>query len=315
MISRRLLRIKVLKGVFSCLNANECSPEAAKKALTSSIFKTYELYHYLMLLAEELRDHAQQQLELGKQKRLATAEELNPNTKFIDNAFVKALEANTALQKFCEKQRLSWRTASTSGIVKKLYKSVVESDLYKSYMGSPTRSFADDRSFIIKFYEEQLENSEPLLSTLEEQSILWIDDVEFTLSQIIKTFKTFKPEQSPDAPLLPLFKDQDDEQFGARLLNRAVTCSDEYRELVDKHTRNWDVERIAFMDIVIMVTAIAELVEFPEIPVKVSLNEYIEIAKYYSTPNSSTFINGVLDKVVDDLQRQQLLQKSGRGVA
>lgn len=315
MISRRLLRIKVLKEVFSYLNANACSPEAAKKALANSIFKTYELYHYLMLLAEELRDYAQQQLELGKQKKLATAEELNPNTKFIDNEFVKVLEANIALQKFCEKQRLSWRTSNTSIIAKKIYKALTDSDLYKNYMNSPTRSFADDKSFIIKFYEEQLEDSEPLLSALEEQSILWIDDVEFTLSQIIKTFKTFKPEQSPSTPLLPLFKDKDDEQFGVRLLSRAITCGDEYRELVDKHTKNWDVERIAFMDIVIMVTAIAELVEFPEIPVKVSLNEYIEIAKYYSTPNSSTFINGVLDKVVDDLQRQQLLQKSGRGIA
>ncbi len=311
MISRRLLRIKVLKEVFSYLNANQCTPEVTEKALSNSVFKTYELYHHLMQLAEELRDYAQQQLELGKQKKLATAKELNPNTKFVDNEFVKVVEANTALKKFCEKQKLNWRASDST--VRNLYQAMVESDLYQEYMASPTRSFTDDKNFIIKYYEQQLEDSEPLLSALEEQSILWIDDIEFTLSQVIKTFKSFKQGQIPETPLQPLFKDKDDEVFASQLLGRAITCSDEYRELIDKHTKNWDVERIAFMDIVIMVTAIAELVEFPDIPIKVSLNEYIEIAKYYSTPNSSTFINGVLDKIVDELQRKKLLQKNGKG--
>ena len=293
------------------MNANERTPEVAVNSLSVSILKSYELYHHLMQLAEALRDYAQQQLELGMQKKLATDAERNPNTKFIDNEFVRLVEANAPLSKFCEKHKLGWK--SNDGTVKKLYQAMLDSALYKDYMGAPTRAFAEDKAFIISLYEQQLEDSEPLHSALEEQSILWIDDVEFMLSQIIKTFKGFKQDQSPDTPLLPLFKDRGDEAFAAQLLRRAVTCSEEYRALVDRHTQNWDVERIAFMDIVIMVTAIAELVEFPSIPVKVSLNEYIEIAKYYSTPNSNTFINGVLDKVVEELEEKNLLQKSGRG--
>ncbi len=311
MISRRLLRIKVLKEVYGALTANQRSLEVADKALATSIYKTYELYHHLMQLVEEVRDYAQQQLELGRQKKLATAAELHPNTKFTDNEFVALIENNATLRKFCDKHRLSWKGSTPT--IKSLYQSLLDSEPYKAYMSAPTRSFAEDKAFIIQFYEEQLEDSEPLLSALEEQSILWIDDVEFALSQLIKTFKSFKAGQSPETALLPLFKDKEDERFASLLLRRAITCSDEYRELIDKHTKNWDVERIAFMDIVIMVTAIAELVEFPDIPVKVSLNEYIEIAKYYSTPNSSTFINGVLDKVVEDLRTKLLLQKSEKG--
>jgi len=304
MISRRLLRIKVLKEVYSSFSANHRTVEAANKSLAASVSKTYELYHYLMLLAEELRDYALQQLELGKQKQLITDEERNPNTKFVENEFISLVEKNAALQKFCEKHKLSWK--NTGSTIKKLLQALQESELYRGYMSSPTRSFAEDKAFVIQLYEQQLEDFEPLLSTLEEQSILWIDDVEFTLSQAIKTFKSFKQDQSPYTPLLPLYKDKADERFARQLLHRAVTCSSEYRELIDKHTENWDVERIAFMDIVIMVTAIAELIEFPEIPIKVSLNEYIEISKYYSTPNSSTFINGVLDKVVSELQAKKL---------
>jgi len=313
MISRRLLRIKVLKEVFSCLNANQRTPEAANRALSSSIFKAYELYHHLMQLAEELRRYAQQQLALGRQKMLATSEDLNPNTKFADNEFVKLVAANVPLSKFCEKHKLRWK--SSDGTIRMLHQAMLDSELYRHYMASPARSFAEDKAFIVSLYEQQLEDSEPLLLALEEQSILWIDDVEFMLSQVVKTFRGFKQGQSPDAPLLPLFRDKADEAFAAQLLRRAIACSDEYRELIDRHTKNWDVERIAFMDIVIMITAIAELLEFPGIPVKVSLNEYIEVAKYYSTPNSSTFINGVLDKVVSELQAKGLLQKSGRGAA
>jgi N utilization substance protein B len=264
-----------------------------------------------MQLAEEVRSYDEQQLEFGRQKMLATSEERNPNTKLSGNEFVKVVEQNVALQKFCEKHKLSWKTSEST--IKKIYQTLTESELYKAYMSSPTRSFSEDKAFIINFFEQQLEDSEPLLSTLEEHSILWIDDVEFALSQVVKTFKSFAQNQSPDKPLQPLYKDKSDEEFASRLLRRAVAGSDEYQALIDHHTSNWDVERIAFMDIVIMVTAIAELVEFPDIPVKVSLNEYIEIAKYYSTPNSSTFINGVLDKVVNELREKKLLQKTGKG--
>lgn len=308
MISRRLLRIKVLKEVYSSLSTPNSSPDAAQKELEHSIRRTYDLYHHLMQLVVELSDYARQQLELGKQKKRPTEEEANPNTKFIDNQFVELIGQNKPLKQYCEKQKLAW--THHPEVVKKLLPELYAADFFKQYMASPERSFTEDKNLVITLYTELLEDFEPMLAALEEQSIYWIDDVEFTLSQVIKTFKTFKQGQSPDTPTAPLYKDKEDEKFATQLLQRAITCSAEYRELIDKHTKNWDVERIAFMDIVIMVTALAELVEFPNIPVKVSLNEYIEISKYYSTPNSSVFINGVLDKAVDELKKGKLIAKN-----
>jgi N utilization substance protein B len=162
------------------------------------------------------------------------------------------------------------------------------------------------------FLEREIEDDEELSTALEEQSIYWADDLEFALSHSIKTCKSFGVNDSNE--LLPQYKDSEDEQFASRLLSTAVLKSAEYQQIVDKYTKNWDVERVAFMDVVIMVTAMAELITFTNVPIKVSLNEYIEIAKYYSTPSSSTFINGVLDKIVIDFTEQKIITKEGRGV-
>lgn len=309
MVSRRLLRIKVLKELFGFLNAKSTSIGSAEKNLVFSINKTYDLYHHLLLLVASVADYGRQQLELGKLKKRPTEEEKNPNTKFVDNTFIELISKHKALNEYCDKHRLSWQ--QTPELAKKLYTSLLDSDYYATYMAKVERSFEEDKTLIIRFYERELEDSEDLQALLEEQSIYWIDDLEFVLSQVIKTFKSFS---QTTAPLMPLYKDADDEQFARQLLLLAATNSAEYQELIDKHTQNWDVERIAFMDIVIMITAIAEIVEFQTIPIKVSLNEYIEIAKYYSTPNSSIFINGVLDKVVADLKVKNMVVKTGRGL-
>ncbi|MDR1416514.1 MAG: transcription antitermination factor NusB [Prevotellaceae bacterium] len=301
------MRIKVLKEVYSFLNAQNTSCEAAGKTLKYSIQKTYDLYHLLMLLVIEISDYAMQQIELGKQKNFPTEQELHPNTKFVNNEFITLLRNNVPLRRYCEKQRLSW--GGNPEVVKKLLALLYSTNFFRQYMGNASRSFVEDKFLVIQLYSELLEDFEPLLLALEDQNIYWIDDVEFTISQIIKTLKLFRNDQSNDTPLAPLYKEKEDELFAERVLLRATTNSVAYRELVDKHTKNWDLERIAFMDIVIMVTAVAELMEFPDIPIKVSLNEYIEIAKYYSTPNSSLFINGVLDRIVEDLKQEKLLVK------
>jgi N utilization substance protein B len=313
MVSRRLLRIKVLKEVYSFLNAQNTSHEAACKTLSYSIHKTYDLYHLLMLLVVEVNDYARQQIELGKQKKFPTEQELNPNTKFADNAFVELLRSNIPLRSYCEKQRLSWRDSPE--VVKKLMALLRSTDFFRHYMDSSSRSFVEDKFLVIQLYSELLEDFEPLLMAIEDQNIYWIDDVEFTISQILKTIKLFRHDQSNETLLAQLYKEKEDELFAERVLLRATTNSAAYRDLVDRHTKNWDVERIAFMDIVIMVTAVAELVEFPEIPIKVSLNEYIEIAKYYSTPNSSVFINGVLDRIVEELKQENVLVKEDEKLA
>ncbi|MDR0711777.1 MAG: transcription antitermination factor NusB [Prevotellaceae bacterium] len=260
-----------------------------------------------MQLVIAISDYAMQQMELGKQKNFPTEQELHPNTKFVDNKFVKLLRSNIPLTRYCEKQRLTW--GANPEVIKKLLASLYAADFFRHYMDNPSRSFAEDKLLVIQLYSELLEDFEPLLLALEDQNIYWVDDVEFTISQIIKTFKQFRQEQSCEAPLAQLYTKEEDRLFAERVLTHAVTNNAGYRNLIDKHTKNWDVERVAFMDIVIMVTAVAELVEFPDIPIKVSLNEYIEIAKYYSTPNSSLFINGVLDKIVDELKQEKMLVK------
>ncbi|MGL4364431.1 MAG: transcription antitermination factor NusB [Bacteroidales bacterium] len=307
MISRRLLRIKVLKVVFSALSTDTQNIENAQKELQYSLHKTYELYHYLMHLAEVLRDVAQQQVELGKQKQRPTEIELNPNTKFVDNKFIEHLQHNIVLSKFCDKHRLNWNMALD--IVKKLYVVLLQKEWYQNYMQLPNTSFTEDKELVIKIYETLLEDFEPLLTHLEEQSLYWVDDVEFALSQVIKSLKSMSAGQAADTPLLPMYTNKEDKLFGEQLLRGALLRSSESRQIIDENTKNWDVERIAFMDIIIMTTAIAELLEFNNIPIKVSLNEYIEISKYYSTPSSSTFINGVLDRTVESLESKSLLKK------
>lgn len=309
MVSRRLLRIKILKEVYSFLTAQNTSCEAANKTLSYSIRKTYDLYHLLMQLVVEISDYAVQQIELGKQKNFPTPQELNPNTKFIDNEFIALLRSNLPLKRYCEKQRLTW--GANPEVVKKLLASLYAAEFFRQYMDDPVRSFVEDKYLVIQLYCDLLEDFEPLLVALEDQNIYWVDDVEFVISQIIKTFRQFRQGQEAETPLPPLFSKQDDEIFAERVLSRALTNSAAYRNLIDKHTKNWDVERVAFMDTVIMVTALAELMEFPDIPINVSLNEYIEIAKYYSTPNSSVFINGVLDRIVDELKQEKMLTKEG----
>ncbi|MDR3188237.1 MAG: transcription antitermination factor NusB [Prevotellaceae bacterium] len=307
MISRRLLRIKILKEVYSFLNAQNTSHEAANKTLTYSIRKTYDLYHLLMQLVVDVNDYAVQQMELGKQKNFPTEQERNPNTKFADNKFIALVRSNTPLRRYCEKQRLTW--GGNPEVVKKLLASLYAADFFRHYMAAPSRAFEADKQLVIQLYSELLEDFEPLLLALEDQNIYWIDDVEFALSQIIKTFRLFRQGQSSETPLAPLYAHKGEELFAERVLTRAIINSAAYRELIDRHTKNWEVERVAFMDVVIMITAVAEMMEFPDIPIKVSLNEYIEIAKYYSTPNSSLFINGVLDRVVDELRQEKTLVK------
>ncbi|MGL4908780.1 MAG: transcription antitermination factor NusB [Bacteroidales bacterium] len=307
MISRRLLRVKVLKVVFSALSTDTPNVENAQKELQHSLHKTYELYHYFLSLAEVLRDVAQQQLELGKQKQRPTDEERNPNTKFANNQFITVLQQNAALRQFCEKHRLNWH--SSLDIVKKIYATLVQKEWYHAYMKEESPSCVEDKNLLIKIYEELLEDFDPLLAHLEEQSLYWVDDVEFALSQVLKTLRSIKPQQGSNISLMPMFVNQDDEQFGQRLLSATLLRSNEFRAVIDENTKNWDVERIAFMDIIIMTTAIAELLEFENIPIRVTLNEYIEISKYYSTPSSSTFINGVLDRTVEYLKTKSSLQK------
>jgi N utilization substance protein B len=260
----------------------------------------------------EIVDVAEAKMDFGKQKYIPTQEELNPNTKFIQNKLVEEIRINKALKSYLLNSKLTW--TQYPEFVRNLFVIIKESKEYQDYMQNPESSFEIDRNFILWIYTEIIPNHEPLLQILEEQSIYWNDDIEFVISMIIKTLTPFKYGSDGENKLMPLYKNQDDMDFIKNLYRRTVLNHAEYRALIEQYSKNWDIERIAYIDILIIQLAIAEIIEFPTIPVKVSFNEYIEIAKYYCTPKSSNFINGVLDKIVVHLKTENKLNKSGRGL-
>lgn len=312
MISRRLLRTKTLQICYAYLKSEGQTINQAEKELFFSIQKSYDLYHYLLLLMIDVVDYAESRIELAKNKRMPTYEDLNPNTKFIDNRLIKALRENEDLKKYLNDQKLSW--TNYPELIKGLYNEIRESEFYKKYMESTTRGFNEDKKFIIELYSKIVIVYEPLYQNLEEQSIFWNDDVEFVVGMIVKSLRAFKASDNQNVKLMPLFKNEEDRDFVKRLFRKAVLNHKENEELISKFIKNWDVERVAFMDIVVMSLAITEMIEFSEIPVKVSLDEYIEISKYYSTQKSNVFINGILDKTVEHLKQEGKIKKIGRGL-
>ena len=311
MISRRMLRIKVVKALYAHMKSDADSLMASEKMLVTSIDKTYDLYFLLMSLVVEMAQYAEQRQEAAKNKKLPTYEDLNPNRKFVDNAVIRLLAQSDSVNDYLASRKLSW--AKYPELVKALYTQLEQSDYFKKYMTSQESSFREDLALITEFYTRELEESEILESALDEMSILWNDDLGFALIMVTRTLSNMRASHT-DVKVLPKFNSIEDLDFARELFAKAAVNFDNYQEEIEKYTRNWDVERIAFMDNLIMATAVAELVTFPSIPVKVTLDEYIEIAKYYSTHGSSTFINGILDKIVASFTEEGKINKSGRGL-
>lgn len=312
MISRRIIRTKALQVLYAYYSSEEKSINNTEKQLSFTIHKSYDLYHYLLALVSEITDYAETRIEIKRNKHHPTEEDLNPNTKFISNQLVQQLRNNRQLNAYLDQKKLNWK--DNPELIKELYLLMIETDLYKNYMADDTRSFLDDRKFIEKLFSKVILTAEDLYVVLEEKSIFWNDDIEFVVSMIVKTIKRFNEITGADHSLMPLFKDQEDRDFTKDLLLKSITNHVELRELIKVHSKNWDVERIAFMDILIMQLAIAEFLYFPSIPTKVSMNEYIELSKFYSTEKSKNFINGILDKTLKDLKNLKKINKIGRGL-
>lgn len=311
MISRRLLRIKALKALYAHLKSESDSLMASEKTLKASIDKTYDLYFQMLSLIVEVARYADERQQAAMQKKLPTYEDLNPNRKFVENSVVHLIANSDTINDYLASHKLSW--ARYPELIKALYLQLEQSEYYKKYMTSQERSFREDLALVTDFYTNELESSEMLEEVLDEQSILWNDDLGFALIMVTRTLSNMRPSHN-EVKVLPKFKSEEDLDFAMELFEKAAINYDSNLEIIEQFTRNWDIERIAFMDNVIMVTAVAELTSFPSIPVKVTLDEYIEIAKFYSTASSSTFINGVLDKVVTTLTEEGKINKSGRGL-
>lgn len=276
--------------------------DTAEKELFFSLSKAYDLYNYLLLLMVEVTRYASKRLDAAKHKLAPTKEDLNPNTKFVDNRFIAQLEVNRQLNEFASTQKKTWE--NETDFVKGFYEQILQSDIYKEYMASETSSYEEDRELWRKIYKRIVFNNEKLDAVLEDQSLYWNDDKEIVDTFVLKTIKRFDPKNGDKQELLPEFKDEEDQDFARRLFRRSILNADYYRHLISENSKNWDLDRVAVMDVIIMQIALAEILSFPNIPINVSLNEYVEIAKLYSTPKSGGFINGTLDGIVNQLKRK-----------
>ena len=307
MINRALIRLKILQIVYAYYQNGGKNLDTAEKELFFSLSKAYDMYNYLLALMVEITKQAERKMNAAKNKLLPTAEELYPNTKFVNNRFIAQLEVNEQLNDFTTSQNKTW--SNEEDFIKRLFDKIQESDIYKEYMSTETSSYEEDQELWRKIYKKIIFNNEELDQVLEDLSLYWNDDKEIVDTFVLKTIKRFEEKNGAKQELLPEFKDEEDKDFARRLFRRTILNADYYRDLINENTRNWDLERVAFMDIVIMQIALAEILSFPNIPVSVSLNEYVEIAKLYSTPKSGAFINGTLDGIVKQLQKDNKLTK------
>ena len=308
MINRVLIRLKIVQIVYAYYQNGGKNLDTAEKELFFSMSKAYDMYNYLLLLMVEITKQAERKQNAAKSKLLPTAEELYPNTKFINNRFIAQLEVNKQLLEFSETQKKTWENEAE--FVKSLCEKIQETDIYKEYMESDTSSYEEDRELWRKLYKRIIFNNDELDQVLEDQSLYWNDDKEIVDTFVLKTIKRFEEINGAKQELLPEFKDDEDQDFARRLFRRAILNADYYRHLISENTRNWDLDRVAFMDVIIMQIALAEILSFPNIPVSVTLNEYVEIAKLYSTPKSGSFINGTLDGIVKALKEDNKLIKN-----
>ena len=308
MINRVLIRLKVVQIIYAYYQNGGKNLDTAEKKLFFSLSKAYDLYNYLLLLMVEVTRYASKRLDAAKHKLAPTKEDLNPNTKFVDNRFIAQLEVNRQLNEFASTQKKTWE--NETDFVKGFYEQILQSDIYKEYMASETSSYEEDRELWRKIYKRIVFNNEKLDAVLEDQSLYWNDDKEIVDTFVLKTIKRFDPKNGDKQELLPEFKDEEDQDFARRLFRRSILNADYYRHLISENSKNWGLDRVAVMDVIIMQIALAEILSFPNIPINVSLNEYVEIAKLYSTPKSGGFINGTLDGIVNQLKKENKLTKN-----
>ena len=311
MLSRRFLRIKVVKALYSHLKTEDTPIAAATKNLTHSIDKSYQLYFQMLSLIPALAEFGRERIEIGLNKKLPTYEDLNPNRRFVDNNVTALFERSNEFYDKIERDGLGWQ--KNPEVVRHLYELLTEQEFYTKYLNEAAPSFKSDVKLFEEFFINCVQDNEMVEQTLEDNSLLWVDDLDYVLTMVLRTLHALR-EGDDKVALLPQFKNSDDEKFAADLFTRAVVDYSENIDYIEKYTRNWDMERIASMDLLLLSLALTEITRFPSIPIKVSLDEYIEISRYYSTLGSPQFINGILDKAVADLSAEGKIVKMGRGL-
>ena len=307
MINRVLIRLKVVQIVYAYYKNSGKSIKAAEDEVFFSLSKAYDLYNHMLLLMVGITHYEADRISFLSMKVRPTESDRNPNLKFINNRFIAQLEQNEQLLKFAEKSKLNW--VDNSDLLRRLLDKIIASDVYQEYMASETSSYEEDKELWKKLYKMFIFDNEELDALLEEQSLYWNDDKFVVDTFVIKTIKRFEEEKGALQQLLPEYKDVADMDFARRLFRTTIANAEEYRTLMSCSSKNWDMQRLAFMDVVIMQAALAEILTFDDVPLSVTLNEYVEIAKHYSTAKSGSFVNGLLDSITKKLRQEGKLNK------
>jgi transcription antitermination protein NusB len=318
MLSRRFLRIKVMQAVYAFQQEGPESISAGEKQLVASLDKLYELFIRQLSLIIEVADFARRRIEENRLKQLPTPEDLNPNLRFTENRFIAQLANNREYLRRYNAYKINW--VDEEEMIRKFYNLMREDEAYITYMNKPEVTYTDDKQLVIMVILRIFSESDLLRSYFDERNIFWTEDFDTAVMMVDKAIRGFRASDDEFASLPTLLKDEnhsegsEDMDFVKRLYRKTLVNNDSLNKVISERAANWEIDRIAVIDTILIKMAITELIEFPSIPVKVSLNEYIELSKEYSSPKSKIFINGVLDKLIADYKDQGIIKKSGRGL-
>ncbi len=294
MINRELIRVKVVQLTYAYYQNGNHNMDQAEKELLFSLSKAYDLYNYMLWLIVAITREARRRMEIATQRAEREGTEL-PSQKFAYNKFAVQLEDNLQLNDFIETKKMTWD--DDIEVVRKILVQIEQSEIYQVYMDSDDDTYDTERELWRKIYRTLIERNADLDAVLEEKSLYWNDDKEVVDTFVLKSIKRFDPQNGAKQELLPEYKDEEDKEFACKLFRATILNADQYQRYMSETSRNWDFNRLAYMDVVIMQIAIAEMMTFPNIPVSVTINEYVELAKLYSTPKSGGYINGMLDAI------------------
>lgn len=316
MLSRRHLRIKVLQAVYAFIQSDSNDLPKGEKLLLQSIDKIRELLIFQMSFLIELRDFGVQLIDKRKEKYFPTDDDLDPNLRFVENRLITQIENNREYRKTHDRLKINW--SDNQPVVRKAYLNMLDRSFFIKYMENTESSYDQDKDMLVRLIKKVMTDLELLEDFYESKSIYWAFDTYYTanlmLMKMLKLMEESDDEYTPIPELLKEDEEEEDIAFMKTLFSKTILNGDEYGALIDEKARNWELERIALMDTILIKMALAELMEFPSIPVKVTLNEYIDISKYYSSEKSKMFINGILDKLIVDLKEKKLIKKTGRGL-
>jgi N utilization substance protein B len=313
MLNRRHLRIKVLQILYAFFQSKEIDVVKAQNELLLSVERMYDLYLYLLLTIPELKRAAETNNENRKNKLRPNESDLLPNLKWVENSLILKIEESKELNKVSSARKVNWLGAENQEIFRKMFLQVKDSETYFEFMENGLKDFEEDKKFALALFKNEIINSEFLHNYIEDKSIYWLDDIDLCCSMALKTLKTAAPDK--EISILSLYKEDDDEkEFILNLCRNTIEMDVENEKLIEVLAVNWEVDRIAKMDVLLLKMALVELQTCSSIPTKVTMNEYIEISKFYSTPKSNLFINGILDKAISQLTKEKKIKKIGRGL-